>query len=179
MQPWNRRTKVNALKAEVAPLKEENVELKQENGTLEEEGGDFEGQGLDTLHKSQLRELRLSNETNQAHLLDVSSPADQDLVLADLEGADGRVAAVEEWNEVLRVEIETLRAESENEDLITSLQSCLSTLESTNADLTAQLLSTQAQLSVKQNQLVRHDEEEGAKRDDREESRATSRSGHA
>lgn len=60
-----------------------------------------------TLYKSQLRELRLSNETNQARLLDVSSRADQDLVsrlaeadmvLADLERANSRVAAVEGRN---------------------------------------------------------------------------------
>jgi hypothetical protein len=60
-----------------------------------------------TLYKSQLRELRLSNETNQARLLDASSRADQDLVsrlaeadmvLADLERANGRVAVVEGRN---------------------------------------------------------------------------------
>lgn len=60
-----------------------------------------------TLYKSQLRELRLSNETNQARLLDASSRADQDLVsrlaeadmvLADLERANSRVAAVEGRN---------------------------------------------------------------------------------
>lgn len=60
-----------------------------------------------TLYKSQLRELRLSNETNQARLLDASSRADQDLVsrlaeadmvLADLERANSRVASVEGRN---------------------------------------------------------------------------------
>lgn len=59
------------------------------------------------LYKSQLRELRLSNETNQARLLDVSSRADQDLVarlaeadmvIGDLERASNRVAAVEGRN---------------------------------------------------------------------------------
>lgn len=60
-----------------------------------------------TLYKSQLRDLRLSNETNQARLLDASSRADQDLVsrlaeadmvLADLERANSRVAVVEGRN---------------------------------------------------------------------------------
>lgn len=60
-----------------------------------------------TLYKSQLRGLRLSNETNQARLLDATSRADQDLVsrlaeadmvLADLERANSRVAAVEGRN---------------------------------------------------------------------------------
>jgi predicted RNase H-like nuclease (RuvC/YqgF family) len=50
---------------------------------------------------------------------------------------------------------------------ITSLQSRLLALESTNADLTAQLISTQSQLSVVQTQLARHDEERG-KREERE-----------
>lgn len=158
------------------------------------------------LYKSQLRELRLSNESNQARLLDVSSRADQDLVsrlaeadmvLADLERANSRVAAIEGRNvcclpslvslllllgfiitqqEELRAEIESLRAESENRELcvrrflsawlkldwlcrIISLRSRLSTLESTNADLTTQLFSTQSQLSVAQTQLARFDEE--------------------
>ena len=60
-----------------------------------------------SLYKSQLRGLRLSNETNQARLLDASSRADQDLVsrlaeadmvLADLERANSRVATVEGRN---------------------------------------------------------------------------------
>ena len=50
---------------------------------------------------------------------------------------------------------------------MTSLQSRVSVLESTNVDLTTQLLSIQSQLSVAQNQLARHDEE-GAKREERE-----------
>lgn len=47
------------------------------------------------------------------------------------------------------------------------MQSRLSTLESTNADLTAQLISAQSQLSVAQSRLAKHDEE-GAKRDERD-----------
>ena len=52
---------------------------------------------------------------------------------------------------------------------ITSLQSRLSALESTNADLAAQLISTQSLLSVAQTQRARHDEER-AKREEREKS---------
>ncbi|KAH0827413.1 CASP C terminal-domain-containing protein [Lanmaoa asiatica] len=176
-------TEVNALKTEVARLKVENTELKRRmarwrmdelitekvaqkenelNATYDERMRNYGDREQDltrqvTLYKSQLRELRLSNETNQARLLDASSRADQDLV--------SRLAEAD--MEELRAEIEALRAESENTELITRLQSRLSTLESTNADLTAQLLSIQSQLSVAQAQLARHDEE-GAKREERE-----------
>jgi homeobox protein cut-like len=53
---------------------------------------------------------------------------------------------------------------------MTSLQSRVSALESTNADVTAQLLSTQSQLSIAQSHLARHDEE-GAKREEREKAK--------
>ncbi|KAG8213607.1 CASP C terminal-domain-containing protein [Butyriboletus roseoflavus] len=177
------KRRVETLEGKMDELIAEKVTQKENelNATYDERMRNYEERERDltrqvTLYKSQLRELRLSNETNQARLLDVSSRADQDLVsrlaeadmvLADLERANSRVAAVEGRNEELRAEIEALRAQSENTKLITSLQLHLSTLESTNADLTAQLLSIQSQLSLAQSQLARHDEE-GAKRDKRE-----------
>ena len=60
-----------------------------------------------TLAKTQLRDLRTSHDTNQAKLLDHSQRADQevvsklvemDMLVADLERANGRVAAVERRN---------------------------------------------------------------------------------
>ncbi|KAF9231185.1 hypothetical protein BU15DRAFT_68552 [Melanogaster broomeanus] len=175
---------VDTLKAEVGRLK---GELRKENGTLDNTWRHWRGRLMKnvstgfpafaaadpwvpvTVYKSQLHDLRLSNETNQARLLDASSRADQDLVsrlteadmvLADLERANSRVAVVEGRNEALWAEIEALRAESKNSKLITNHQSRLSTLESNNSDLTAQLLSTQAQL------MKYH--EEGAKQEERE-----------
>ncbi|KAF8441612.1 CASP C terminal-domain-containing protein [Boletus edulis BED1] len=177
------KRKVETLEGKMDELIAEKVSQKENelNATYDERMRNYEEREQDltrqvTLYKSQLRELRLSNETHQARLLDASSRADQDLVsrlaeadmvLADLERASSRVAAVEGRNEELRAEIETLRAGSENTELITSLQSRLSALESTNTDLTAQLFSTQSQLSVTQTQLSRH-VEEGAKREKRE-----------
>ncbi|KAG9316284.1 CASP C terminal-domain-containing protein [Chiua virens] len=177
------KRKVESLESRMEELITEKVSQKENelNATYDERMRNYEEREQDltrqvTLYKSQLRELRLSNETNQARLLDASSRADQDLVsrlaeadmvLADLERANSRVAAVEGRNEELRAEIEASRAKNENTELITSLQSRLSTLESTNADLTVQLLSVQSQLSVAQTQIARYDKR-GAKRDERE-----------
>ncbi|KAF8555300.1 hypothetical protein OG21DRAFT_1411064 [Imleria badia] len=180
------KRKVETLEGKMDDLIAEKVSQKENelNATYDERMRNYAEREQDltrqvTLYKSQLRELRLSNETNQARLLDASSRADQDLVsrlaeadmvLADLERANGRVAVVEGRNEALRAEIEVLRAGSENTELMTSLQSRVSALESTNADVTAQLLSTQSQLSIAQSHLARHDEE-GAKREEREKAK--------
>ncbi|KAF9222738.1 hypothetical protein BS17DRAFT_179273 [Gyrodon lividus] len=177
------KRRVETLEGKMDDLITEKVTQKENelNATYDERMRNYEEREQDltrqvTLYKSQLRDLRLSNETNQARLLDASSRADQDLVsrlaeadmvLADLERANGRVAVVEGRNEALRAEIEALRAEGENTELITGLQSRLSTLEIANGDLTTQLLSTQSQLSVCQTQLTKYNEE-SAKREERE-----------
>ncbi|KAF9231653.1 CASP C terminal-domain-containing protein [Melanogaster broomeanus] len=179
----NSKRRVETLEGKMDDLIAEKVAQKENelNATYDERMRNYEEREQDltrqvTVYKSQLRDLRLSNETNQARLLDASSRADQDLVsrlaeadmvLADLERANSRVAVVEGRNEALRADIEALRAESENSELITNHQSRLSTLESNNSDLTAQLLSTQAQLSATQAQLTKY-HEEGAKREERE-----------
>ncbi|KIJ09330.1 hypothetical protein PAXINDRAFT_172520 [Paxillus involutus ATCC 200175] len=177
------KRRVETLEVKMDDLIVEKVTQKENelNATYDERMRNYEEREQDltrqvTLYKSQLRDLRLSNETNQARLLDASSRADQDLVsrlaeadmvLADLERANSRVAVVEGRNEALRAEIEALRAEGENTELIMGLRSTLSTVESTNADLTAQLLSTQSQLSATQAQLTKYDEE-GTKREEKE-----------
>ncbi|KAF9237995.1 hypothetical protein BU15DRAFT_48129, partial [Melanogaster broomeanus] len=172
----NMKRRVETLEGKMDNLIAEKVAQKENelNATYDEQMRTYEEREQDltrqvTVYKSQLHDLRLSNETNQVRLLDTSSHADQDLVsrlaeadmvLADLERAGSRVAVVEGRNEALRAEIEVLRAESENSELITNHQSRLSTLESNNSDLTAQLLSTQAQLTKYH--------EEGAKQEERE-----------
>ncbi|KAF9230537.1 CASP C terminal-domain-containing protein [Melanogaster broomeanus] len=179
----NTKRRVETLEGKMDDLIAEKVAQKENelNATYDERMRNYEEREQDltrqvTVYKSQLRDLRLSNETNQARLLDASSRADQDLVsrlaeadmvLADLERANSRVAVVEGRNEALRADIEALRAESENSELIANHQSRLSTLESNNSDLTAQLLLTQAQLSTSQAQLTKY-HEEGAKREERE-----------
>ena len=77
------------------------------------------------LTKEQLRDLRMSNESNQARLLDQSQRQDQevyaklaemDMVVADLDRANTRVATVERRNELLRAEIESLKTGNERSD---------------------------------------------------------------
>ncbi|KXN91033.1 Protein CASP [Leucoagaricus sp. SymC.cos] len=78
-----------------------------------------------TLTRNQLKDLRMSNETNQAKLIDHSQRQDQevvaklaelDMVAAELEAATSRVATVERRNEILRAEIETMKSGSESSD---------------------------------------------------------------
>ncbi|KAJ8588870.1 hypothetical protein M405DRAFT_819013 [Rhizopogon salebrosus TDB-379] len=92
-----------------------------------------------TLYKDQVRDLRLSNESNQAKLFDHSQRQDQeiisrlaeaDMVMVDLERANSRVATVEQRNEALRSEIEALRTGSESSERVRSLTTRLSELES-------------------------------------------------
>ena len=77
------------------------------------------------LTKEQLRDLRMSNESNQARLLDQSQRQDQevyaklaemDMMVADLDRASTRVATVERRNELLRAEIEGLKTGNERSD---------------------------------------------------------------
>ena len=67
----------------------------------------------------------MSNESNQARLLDQSQRQDQevyaklaemDMVVADLDRANTRVATVERRNELLRAEIESLKTGNERSD---------------------------------------------------------------
>ncbi|OAX40365.1 hypothetical protein K503DRAFT_768625 [Rhizopogon vinicolor AM-OR11-026] len=91
-----------------------------------------------TLYRDQVRDLRLSNESNQAKLFDHSQRQDQeivsrlaeaDMISVDLERANSRVATVEQRNEVLRAEIEALRTGSESSERVRSLTTRLSELE--------------------------------------------------
>ncbi|KAG1746186.1 CASP C terminal-domain-containing protein [Suillus lakei] len=91
------------------------------------------------LYRDQVRDLRLSNESNQAKLFDHSQRQDQeivsrlaeaDMIMVDLERANSRVATVEQRNETLRGEIEALRTGSESSERVRSLTSRLSELES-------------------------------------------------
>lgn len=75
-----------------------------------------------TVARSQLRDLRTTNDSSQAKLFDHSQRQDQetiarlaeaDLVAEDLERANSRVAEVERRNEKLRAEIEAVRSGSE------------------------------------------------------------------
>lgn len=98
------------------------------------------------LYRDQVRDLRLSNESNQAKLFDHSQRQDQeiisrlaeaDMIMVDLERANSRVATVELRNEALRGEIEALRTGSESSERVRSLTTRLSELESESTRLEA------------------------------------------
>ncbi|TDL25909.1 hypothetical protein BD410DRAFT_783893 [Rickenella mellea] len=91
------------------------------------------------LSKTQLRDLRTSNESNQAKLLDQSQRQDQetiaklselDMIVAELERANNRVSSVERRNELLRVEIESIRSGNDSTTKIAALESRVSELSS-------------------------------------------------
>ena len=72
-----------------------------------------------TVARSQLRDLRTSNDSSEAKLFDHSQRQDQetvarlaeaDLITEDLERANSRVTEVERRNEKLRAEIEAVRS---------------------------------------------------------------------
>lgn len=113
------------------------------------------------LTRNQLRDLRMSHESNQAKLLDHSQRQDQesiaklaemDMVVSDLERASSRVATVERRNELLRAEIEAIRSGNETSDRVRSLESQVLELEAEVERLSASLESrkisaSEAQLS--------------------------------
>ncbi|KAF8904459.1 CASP C terminal-domain-containing protein [Gymnopilus junonius] len=90
-------------------------------------------------HKNQLRDLRASNETNQAKLIDHNQKQDQeavaklaevDMIIADLEHANSRIVTLEHRNEILRAEIETTRSGTQTSDIVKALESRIADLES-------------------------------------------------
>ncbi|KAH9455349.1 hypothetical protein Pst134EA_022819 [Puccinia striiformis f. sp. tritici] len=99
------------------------------------------------LTKKQLADLRMSNESNQAKILDdssrrefetVSRRAEIELVELDLERSQRRNEEVERRNEKLRAEIEAVRSGSEAQERIQTLESQITELQSE----TTRLLST-------------------------------------
>ncbi|KAJ3567586.1 hypothetical protein NP233_g6271 [Leucocoprinus birnbaumii] len=113
------------------------------NATYDEKLRNYEEREQDlqrqlTLTRNQLKDLRMSNETNQAKLIDHSQRQDQevvaklaelDMVAAELEAATSRVATVERRNEILRAEIETMKSGNETSDRVQGLEAQISDLE--------------------------------------------------
>ncbi|KAF4567546.1 hypothetical protein EYR40_006547 [Pleurotus pulmonarius] len=90
------------------------------------------------LAKTQLRDLRTSHESNQAKLIDQTQRQDQevvakltemDMVAADLERANSRVATVERRNEILRAEIESIRSGNDTNNHTRALETQVAQLE--------------------------------------------------
>ncbi|KIY74451.1 hypothetical protein CYLTODRAFT_416284 [Cylindrobasidium torrendii FP15055 ss-10] len=125
------KTKLAQVEAKMESMTNERVAQKEAelHATYDEKLRNYEEREQDlqrqlAVTKSQLRDLRTSNETAQSKLVDHSSKQDQevvaklaevDMMVADLERANGRVATVERRNEILRAEIESIR--SGNDDV--------------------------------------------------------------
>ncbi|KAE9411276.1 hypothetical protein BT96DRAFT_930417 [Gymnopus androsaceus JB14] len=119
-------TKAEQVEQKMEEMIQERVAQKENelNATYDEKLRNYEDREQDlqrqlSLTKNQLRDLRVSNESNQAKLLDHSQRQDQevveklaevDMIVADLERANSRVAALERRNEILRAETETMRS---------------------------------------------------------------------
>ncbi|KAJ7859720.1 CASP C terminal-domain-containing protein [Mycena leptocephala] len=138
-------TKVEQLELKMEEMILEKVAQKENelNATYDEKMRNYEEREQDlqrqvSLTKNQLRDLRMSNDSNQAKLIDhgqrqdqevVAKLAEVDMIVADLERANSRVVTVERRNEILRAEIEAMRTGSENSDRVKSLESQIADLE--------------------------------------------------
>ncbi|KAF8520409.1 CASP C terminal-domain-containing protein [Hysterangium stoloniferum] len=124
--------KLDQIEQRMDDLIQEKVTQKENelNATYDEKMINYEERERDlqrqvALVKNQLRDLQTSNESTQAKLLNHSERQDQevvaklaemDFIVADLERANSRVAAVERRNEILRAEIEAVRSGNDSTD---------------------------------------------------------------
>ncbi|KAJ4498163.1 CASP C terminal-domain-containing protein [Lentinula lateritia] len=138
-------TKTEQLEQKMEEIIQERITQKENefNATYDEKLRNYEDREQDLrrqllLTKSQLRDLRMFNESNQAKLLDHSQRQDQevveklaevDMIVADLERANSRVAALERRNEMLRAEAETMRGDTESSERVKSLNAQVANLE--------------------------------------------------
>ncbi|KAG6920313.1 hypothetical protein DXG01_005082 [Tephrocybe rancida] len=137
--------KVEQLEQKMEDMIQEKVAQKENelNATYDEKLRNYEEREQDlqrqiSLTKNQLRDLRTSNDSNQAKLLNHSQRQDQeviaklaevDMIVADLDRANSRVATVERRNEILRAEIEAMRSGSDTSDRVKSLETQIAGLE--------------------------------------------------
>ncbi|TFY71941.1 hypothetical protein EVG20_g1056 [Dentipellis fragilis] len=148
--------KAEQLEEKMETMIQEKVAQKENelNAAYDEKMRNYEEREQDlqrqvSLVKDQLRDLRTSNDSNQAKLLDqrvdqevFTKLVEMDLVVADLERANTRVATVERRNELLRAEMESLRTGNETSDRVQDLKSQVANLEY-ETDRLSQLLDTQ------------------------------------
>ncbi|KAF8331111.1 CASP C terminal-domain-containing protein [Cantharellus anzutake] len=158
--------RAEVLEEKMDTLVQEKVRQKENelNATYDEKLMNYEEREKDlhrqlSLTQQQLRDLRISNETNQAKLLNQSERQDQevvarlaeiDMIVADLERANARVAAVERRNELLRAEIESVRSGSESEAKIKSLETDLADMEQETSRLLRTLDDQKTAFSAKE-----------------------------
>ncbi|KAG9027267.1 hypothetical protein FRB95_007950 [Tulasnella sp. JGI-2019a] len=146
------------------------------NATYDERMHNYEERERDlqrqvTIAKNQLRELQTSTESTQTKLFDQSQRQDQevvaklaevDLIIADLDRANSRVATVERRNEVLRAEIEAVRSGSDSAERVRVLESQVAELEAESAKL-LQAFESQKALTTDAGETARKKTEEAAK----------------
>ncbi|PFH53829.1 hypothetical protein AMATHDRAFT_73241 [Amanita thiersii Skay4041] len=167
--------KVDQLEKKMEVIIQEKVAQKENelNATYDEKLRNYEEREQDLqrqveLTRNQLRDLRMSNESNQAKLLDHTQRQDQevitklaelDMIVSDLERANSRVVTVERRNELLRAEIEAMRSGSEASDRVETLESQVSALEAETERLSRALESQKLVASEAQISGVRRVEE--------------------
>ncbi|TBU47626.1 CASP C terminal-domain-containing protein [Dichomitus squalens] len=151
-------SRVEQLEQKMDDLIQEKVTQKENelNATYDEKMRNYEEREQDlqrqlALTKNQLRDLRSSHESNQAKLLDHTQRQDQevvaklaelDMMVADLEHANSRIATVERRNELLRAEIEAMKSGHEGTARITEYETKIADLE-TETDRLSQALEAQ------------------------------------
>lgn len=156
-------TRVEQLEQRMEDMIQEKVTQKENelNATYDEKMRNYEEREQDlqrqvALTKNQLRELRMSHDSNQAKLLDHTQRQDQevvsklselDMMVADLERANSRVVTVERRNELLRAEIEAIKSGNESSDRLNELQTKVSDLES-ETDRLSQALEAQKAATI-------------------------------
>ncbi|CED82054.1 Transcription factor/CCAAT displacement protein CDP1 [Phaffia rhodozyma] len=143
--------KVDALEAKMEELIQERVTQKENelNATYDERMRNYEEREQDLNNqlrttKSQLTDLRTTSDSTQARLIKASQQQDNevvgrmselDMLMGDLERANGRVGSVERRNEILRAEIESVKSGSQYAERVKQLESQVSELESESTRL--------------------------------------------
>ncbi|EMD37343.1 hypothetical protein CERSUDRAFT_114020 [Gelatoporia subvermispora B] len=156
-------TRIEQLEQKMEDMVQERVTQKENelNATYDERIRNYEEREQDlqrqiTLTKNQLRDLRMSNDSNQAKLFDHTQRQDQevvaklaelDMVVADLEQANNRVATVERRNELLRAEIEAIKSGNQGSDRVKELEAKVTELEA-ETDRLSQALEAQKQATA-------------------------------
>ncbi|PPQ99440.1 hypothetical protein CVT24_005247 [Panaeolus cyanescens] len=142
--------KVEQLEQKMDAMIQEKVSQKANEltATYDEKLRNYEDREQDlqrqlSLTKNQLRDLRVSNETNQARLFDhnqkqdqetVAKLAEMDMIVADLDRANSRVVALEHRNEILRAEIETMRSGTEPSERTRAMETQIQDLEAESSE---------------------------------------------
>ncbi|KAJ4483236.1 CASP C terminal-domain-containing protein [Lentinula aciculospora] len=159
--------KTEQLEQKMEEMIQERITQKENefNATYDEKLRNYEDREQDlrrqlSLTKNQLRDLRMSDESNQAKLnfgIDqevVEKLAEVDMIVADLERANSRVAALERRNEMLRAEAETMRGDTESSERVKSLNAQVANLDA-ETERISRVLDTQKAVTAEMETSLR------------------------